>query len=83
MTTTAEQVRRIIAEQCGVPLEDVKPETQLIADLRLDSLDHIEVGMAMEDDLALVIEYEDAAKCVTVADYIALAERLTAPTGHA
>lgn len=70
------RISRVIAEQLGVELSMVQPETRLVADLGSDSLDDIEIVMAMEDEFGLEISDDDAEKCVTVADIFALIARL-------
>jgi acyl carrier protein len=71
--TIQEKVVNIIAEQLGVAKEDVKPETSFVNDLGADSLDVIEITMAIEDDFHLVIADEDAEKFTTtqtIIDYV-------------
>lgn len=73
MSTTEERVKRVIAEQFGVIDEFVAGEKNIISDLGADSLDQIELVMAMEDEFEIVIEDEDAEQIETVQqaiDYI-------------
>lgn len=63
-----------IAEAAGVSVESVKPETHLVNDLNLDSLDRVEMTMDLEDEFGIEIPDEDAEPLVTVQqvlDYIA------------
>ncbi len=53
MSTVADQVRRIIAEQFGVAAADVKDDAKLADDLGADSLDLIELAMALEDEFGI------------------------------
>lgn len=69
---------RVIAEQLGLMDDMVTPEKSIVADLGADSLDLVEITMSLEDEFALVIEDDDAEKCVTVADALALLDRLLA-----
>ena len=46
-------VRTIVAERFGRPLQEIRPETRLIVDLGLDSLDMIEINIALEEQLHL------------------------------
>lgn len=66
----AEKVKSIIAEQLGVKLEEVKPESNFIDDLGADSLDTVELVMAFEEEFGVEIPDEDAEKLKTVGDAI-------------
>ena len=63
-----ERVKAIIVEQRGVSLEDVKPAASFIEDLGADSLDIVELIMALEEEYDLEIPDEDAEKIQTVDD---------------
>jgi acyl carrier protein len=63
-----ERVKAIIVEQLGVSLEDVKPAASFIEDLGADSLDIVELIMALEEEYDLEIPDEDAEKIQTVED---------------
>jgi acyl carrier protein len=52
-------VRRVIAEQLCRSTEEVQPESRLIEDLDADSLDVIELGMALADELGIEIPADD------------------------
>jgi acyl carrier protein len=60
------RVRELIAEQLGVTLDQVGSEANLISDLGADSLDVVELIMAMEDELGVEVPDEDAQKLTTV-----------------
>jgi acyl carrier protein len=62
------KVKDIIVEQLGVDPEKVKPEASFIDDLGADSLDIVELVMAMEEEFDLEIPDEDAEKLKTVND---------------
>lgn len=62
------KVKDIIVEQLGVDPERVKPEASFIDDLGADSLDIVELVMAMEEAFDLEIPDEDAEKLKTVQD---------------
>jgi acyl carrier protein len=66
----AETVRKIVAEQLGVDLEKVVPEASFIDDLGADSLDTVELVMALEEEFDQEIPDEDAEKIRTVKDAI-------------
>lgn len=62
------KIKDIIVEQLGVDPEKVKPEASFIDDLGADSLDIVELVMAMEEEFDLEIPDEDAEKLKTVND---------------
>jgi acyl carrier protein len=64
------KVKAIIADQLGVPVEEVKPESRFIEDLGADSLDIVELIMAMEEEFETEIPDEEAEKILTVSDTI-------------
>ncbi|MBD3246447.1 MAG: acyl carrier protein [Candidatus Omnitrophica bacterium] len=63
-----EKVKDIIAEQLGVKKEEIKPESSFIDDLGADSLDTVEVVMALEEEFGIEIPDEDAEKITTVGE---------------
>ncbi|WP_461393929.1 acyl carrier protein, partial [Deferrisoma sp.] len=65
-----ETVKRIIAEQLGVDEEKIVPEARFIEDLGADSLDTVELVMALEEEFDQEIPDEDAEKIRTVQDAI-------------
>ncbi len=69
-----DRVKKIIVEQLGVKEEDVKPEASFIEDLGADSLDTVELVMALEEEFDVEIPDEEAEKITTVQsaiDYVA------------
>ena len=67
------KIAGIVAEQLGVTIEQVTPEKAFVVDLGADSLDTVELIMALEDAFGLEIEDDDAEKLTTVQlviDYI-------------
>ena len=73
MATVEERVKKIIAEQLGVEEDEVTPEASFVEDLGADSLDTVEIVMALEEEFEIEIPDEDAEKILTVAkalDYI-------------
>ena len=65
-----EKVKKIIVEQLGVEAEEVTPEARFIEDLGADSLDTVELIMALEEEFGIEIPDEDAEKIATVKDAI-------------
>ena len=68
MATVQPKVKEVIVEQLGVDPERVKPEASFIDDLGADSLDIVELVMAMEEEFGIEIPDEDAEKLKTVGD---------------
>ena len=73
-----DRVTEIIVEQLGVSKEEVVPEASFIDDLGADSLDIVELVMAMEEEFDIEIPDEDAEKIQTIVDAISyVRERAT------
>jgi acyl carrier protein len=70
-----EKIKKIICEQLEVNEEDVVPEASFVDDLGADSLDQVELIMAMEEEFGISISDEEAEKIVTVKDAIAYIEQ--------
>jgi acyl carrier protein len=73
MGTVDERVKKIIGEQLGVEEDEVTPEASFVEDLGADSLDTVELVMALEEEFGIEIPDEDAEKILTVGkalDYI-------------
>jgi acyl carrier protein len=73
MASVEEKVKHIIVEQLGVDEEEVKPGASFVDDLGADSLDVVELVMALEEEFSLEISDEDAEKLSSVQhaiDYI-------------
>jgi len=68
--TVERRVIEIIVEQLGVGEDEVVPEASFIDDLGADSLDLVELIMAMEEEFGLEISDEEAEKIQTVQDVI-------------
>jgi acyl carrier protein len=66
----SERVKAIIVEQLGVSLEEVNPQASFIEDLGADSLDIVELIMALEEEYDMEIPDEDAEKIQAVGDVI-------------
>jgi acyl carrier protein len=74
MPTHSERVIKIIVDQLNVREEDVKPEAKFIEDLAADSLDTVELVMALEEEFGMEIPDEEAEMLTTVGDAIKYVE---------
>ncbi len=70
MSEVSEKVKSIVAEQLGVKIEEVKEEAKFIDDLGADSLDTVELVMALEEEFGAEIPDEEAEKLATVGDAV-------------
>ena len=68
--TTEQRVKEIIVEQLGVNGDQVTPEAKFIEDLGADSLDTVELVMALEEEFGHEIPDEEAEKLQSVGDVI-------------
>ena len=64
----ADRINKIIVEQLGVNEDQVKPEAKFVEDLGADSLDIVELVMALEEEFGTEIPDEDAEKLLSVGD---------------
>lgn len=67
MSAIEERVKKIVVEQLGVKEEEVSSESSFVDDLGADSLDTVELVMALEEEFETEIPDEDAEKITTVA----------------
>ena len=74
MSSVADKVKKIGVEQLGVSEDQVTPEAKFIEDLGADSLDQVELVMALEEEFGSDIPDEDAEKLTTVGDAIKYVE---------
>ena len=70
MEITFESVRDIIVDTLSCEAGDIKPDTNLIEDLEADSLEIVELSMALQEELGIGIEDEDLEKIHTVQDIL-------------
>ena len=68
------RVKEIVCEQLGVSEDEVTPEASFLEDLGADSLDIVELVMALEEEYELEISDEDAEKIKTVQDVVSYIE---------
>ena len=74
MSEVADKVKKIVVDQLGVSEEQVTPEAKFIEDLGADSLDQVELVMALEEEFHSEIPDEEAEKLKTVGEAIAYIE---------
>lgn len=77
MSAVTDKVKSIIAEQLGVKLEEVTQEATFVDDLGADSLDTVELVMALEEEFKIEIPDEDAEKMTNVGQAIKYIEEKT------
>ena len=70
MEPVADRVKKIIVDQLGVEEETVTPEASFVDDLGADSLDTVELVMALEEEFGLEIPDEDAEKITRVKEAV-------------
>jgi len=70
MSEILEKVKKIICEQLDVPEDDIVLTASFVDDLGADSLDQVELIMAMEEEFNVSIPDEDAEKIATVQDAV-------------
>ncbi len=70
MASIEDRVKEIIVEQLGVSEEAVKPEAKLVEDLGADSLDVVELVMALEENFDVTVDEDDQDKLETVGQII-------------
>ena len=69
-----DRIKKIIVEQLGVNEDQVKPEAKFIEDLGADSLDTVELVMALEEEFGTEIPDEEAEKLQSVGDVVKFIE---------
>lgn len=79
MNNIDQKIKQVIAQQLGLSISDIKPEQELVKDLGCDSLDLVEICMAIEDEFRIEIDDDDAAAITTVQQYIDYVTKVTTP----
>jgi acyl carrier protein len=77
MENVEQRVKKIVAEQLGVNEAEIKNESSFVDDLGADSLDTVELVMALEEEFETEIPDEDAEKITTVKDAVSYIEGKT------
>jgi len=75
MEPVSDRVKKIIVDQLGVEEETVTPEASFVDDLGADSLDTVELVMALEEEFGVEIPDEDAEKITRVKEAIEYIEK--------
>ena len=78
MEVSQDKIRQIIADQLGVKKEEVTDNAKFVDDLGADSLDTVELVMALEEEFGIEIPDEDAEKLVNVGDALRYIEEKSA-----
>lgn len=73
-TMIAEKVKKLVAQQLNQPLEKVTDNARLIEDLGADSLDIMEMLMALEDDFGISIADNETSQMTTISGVIKVVE---------
>ncbi len=77
MSSVEERVTGIVVEQLGLEPSKVQPESKFVEDLGADSLDTVELVMALEEEFEIEIPDEEAEKITTLREAIAYVEEHT------
>ncbi len=80
MGEVGKKVKSIIAEQLGVKIEEVTDEASFVDDLGADSLDTVELVMALEEEFSIEIPDEDAEKMTSVGQAVRYVEEKASQT---
>ena len=73
-----QRLKKILMDRCGVKEEAIRPEATLQTDLGLDSLDAVELAIAIEDEFDVKILDEDMKRLATVGDALSVIQHLLA-----
>ncbi len=71
-----EEIAKTLAEQLGISVEEIKPESEIVKDLGADSLDVVELLMTLEDNTGKTIPEDKVGDLKTVEDVVKLLETL-------
>ena len=71
-----EEICKILGEQLGIAPDGIRPEQEVVKDLGADSLDVVELMMALEDEHGITLPEEDIEKIKTVQDIVDIMNKL-------
>lgn len=71
-----DKIKELIANQLGKDVSEITDEKELVKDLGADSLDAVELIMAIEEDFGVTISDEDGSNVKTVGDIVKLIENI-------
>lgn len=71
-----EKVCKVLAEQLGIPEEKITAESEVVKDLGADSLDVVELMMALEDEYGITLPEGEVENLKTVGDIVKMMETL-------
>ena len=75
------RLKKLLMDRVGIPEEKIRPEASLVEDLGLDSLDAVELAMAMEEEFDLQIDDDQMQQFTTVADALGFVQKLLLDKG--
>lgn len=75
MEETYEKVASMLSEQLGVEVDKISLESDVVKDLGADSLDVVQLLMALEDGFGITVSEDEAASLRTVSDILALVQK--------
>ncbi len=67
---TVDRVIAVVSDKLDVPTDEISADSRFVDDLNADSLDQVELIMALEDEYDLTIPDEDAQKILTITDAV-------------
>ena len=67
---TVDRVIAVVSDKLDVPADEISADSRFVEDLNADSLDQVELIMALEDEYDLTIPDEDAQKILTITDAV-------------
>lgn len=70
-----EKVCKMLADQLGIPADTIKPESEVIKDLGADSLDVVELMMAIEEEYGITLPDGEVENIKTVQDIVGMLEK--------
>ena len=71
-----EKVCKMLSEQLNVPVDSIKPESEVVKDLGADSLDVVELMMSLEDDYGITLPENEVEGLKTVQDIVDMMNKI-------